>query len=143
MCLTIVSVGLWIGLSAAAPWVLSDKNTFLLGFVNHEFLGFMGVIVTITMASVANLHIELNKLEERVERAIFTKTKRSLKDSARALIVMLSLAVVIVVAKPLMNEGERSQALINGAALLIIIFSIMTLVDLTKAALSLEPVPKK
>lgn len=138
ICALLVWVALWVALTAAAPWTLSDHNTFMKGFVNEQFLSFMGVIVTITLASAANLFVEVNKLEDRVDRPIFGSTKRHLKDSAFALIWSLVAAVVLVVAKPLVICGERTQAAVNGGALTVIIVSIMILTDLTQAAFALD-----
>ena len=139
VCTLIAWVALWVALTAAAPWTISDKNAFLAGFVNQEFLSFMGVVVTITLASAANLYIELNKLEEKVSGPVFRQTKQHVRDSAYALIGTLVAALVIVVLKPLVNCGATAQALCNGAALTIIIVSVMILIDLTQAAFALDP----
>ena len=47
------------------PSYLSDKNEFMHHFVNHELLALLGIIMTITLASAASLHLEFNKIEER------------------------------------------------------------------------------
>ena len=62
---------------------LSYANPFLKGFVNPKLLSFLGVIVTITLASAANLHIELNKIEEAAGKSAFVNTRVSIKRSAR------------------------------------------------------------
>lgn len=133
----------WIAISViivvVKPSVISDQNSFLKGFVNHEFLGLMGVIVTITLASAGNLFIELNKLEDRADQSIFTKTKRSVKDSAFSLIWSLVFALLLVTAKPLFANNDASQAIANAGALTIILFSILILVDLTVAAFNIDP----
>lgn len=139
VCVLIAWVALWLTLAAAAPWVLSDQNSFLKGFVNEEFLSFMGVIVTITLASAANLYIELNKLEDRVDKPIFRSTKRHVRHSAFTLIGALVSALVVVVLKPLLICGRSSEALVNGVAVTTIIISVMVLIDLTQAAFALDP----
>ena len=102
----------------------------------------MGVIVTITLASAANLHIELNKCEERVQKPVFTKTKLDVRHSAMLLVVMLVVSLVVVIAKPLLSGGPSGESFFNGAAVMIIIVSIMTLADLTLAAFSLVTTPR-
>jgi uncharacterized membrane protein YbhN (UPF0104 family) len=140
VCTIIVWVGAWITVSLIRPWVFDDTNTFLKNFVNHEFLGFMGVIVTITLASAANLFIELNKLEEKVNMAVFRSAKRHVKDSAFSLIGLLIASLVLVVVKPLVeDDGPTAQAISNGLALTIILVSVLILIDLTQAAFSLDP----
>jgi hypothetical protein len=121
------------------PRILSDKNDFLRGFVNHEFLGFMGVIVTITLASAGNLFLELVRFEKEAGEPIFVKSKRDVKHSAFTLIVMLLATLLVVTIKPLVIFSQTSEAFVNGAALSIILFSILVLWDLTIAAFKLDP----
>lgn len=139
ICTLIAWAALSSALVAAAPWAISDANGFLKGFVNEEFLGFMGVVVTITLASAANLYIELNKLEDKLDVAIFTRSKADVRHSAYALIATLVASVVLVVVKPLLMCGERIVAATNAVALTILIVAILILIDLTQAAFSLDP----
>ena len=76
-----------------------DTNPFLKGFVNHKLLSLLGVIVTITLASAANLHIELNKVAEAAGKSGFVNTRVSIKRSARWLIASLIVAVLVVLIK--------------------------------------------
>jgi uncharacterized membrane protein YhaH (DUF805 family) len=136
-CIVICAVAVWIVLSLAVPWVLADTNPFLEGFVNHKLLSVLGVIVTITLASAANLHIELNKIEEAAGKSAFVNTRGSIKRSARWLIASLIVAVLVVLIKPLVAANpvvhQTAASLLNGAALLIILADILVLIDLTQA----------
>lgn len=135
----LVWVGLWLALVAAAPWTISDRNSFLAGFVNHEFLSFMGVIVTISLASTANIFLELTRIEDRLQKAAFPKTKRDVRHSAYMLLWLLVASVVLVIIKPLGGScGERSIAFFNGVAITIIIVSVLTLLDVTRTAFSMD-----
>lgn len=143
-CVLACAATLWIGLSIAAPWVLSDTNLFLKGFVNHELLAFMGVLVTITLASAANLHLELNRLEEdAAARKIshdFGKTRRSVATSAKALIWLLLISIAIGVVKPLAllrGANPFREAIFNGFALFVLLVSVLILVDLTLTILAI------
>lgn len=143
-CIFICAISLWILLSLAAPWAMSDYNAFLKNFVNHELLAFLGVVVTITLASATNLHLELNKLEEAAGKRKFPKTRASIRRSSVSMITMLVIAVVVTVAKPLVivpdwHQQQIASSFFNGAALLIVLFNILVLVDLTHAALGLGP----
>ncbi len=82
LCIFICSAATCVVLSVVAPTVLSDRNSFLKGFVSHELLVLLGVIVTITLASAANLHLELNKLEEPVRKRVFGPTRAAIKRAA-------------------------------------------------------------
>lgn len=139
VCIMVAWVAVWATIVVAQPWVLDDSNKFFVGFLDHEFLGFMGVIVTITLASSANLFIELNKLEEKFNFNAFPATKREVKTSAFSLIAVLVVSVFVAVIKPLVVSGERSQAIVNGIAVTLIIFSVLILIDLTQSAFNLDP----
>jgi hypothetical protein len=139
ICALFVWAALWAALVAAAPWTLSDYNRFFKGFVNEQFLSFMGVVVTITLASAGNLYIELNKIEDKAQRSVFVKSKRDVRHSAYFLISLLVAAIITVILKPLVICGERSQATMNGIAVTIIILSVTVLIDLTQAAFGLDP----
>ncbi|MDV4168227.1 hypothetical protein [Rhodovulum sp. FJ3] len=116
------------------PESVGDENAFLKGFVNHEFLNFMGVIVTITLASTANIHIELRKKEREAEEEFLDNTRRSVKQSAFSLIWALFLALVLVVVKPILPEAEVWQAIANTCSIAIILWGILVILDITKLA---------
>lgn len=128
-----------IALSAFAPWPLSDANDFLEGFVTHEFLSFMGVVVTITLASAGNLYVEMNKLEDAHDRVIFVQSKRDVRHSAYCLVGALVAALAVVLVKPWVGFGLHGQSLMNGTALGVLGFSIMIMIDLVQAAFNLDP----
>lgn len=139
ICILICSIASAVVLTACAPEALSDKNSFLLGFVNHEYISFMGVLVTITLASAANIHIELNRYDEALGKSSFKATRGHLRDSAFALVAALCVAIATVVIKPLGPATIYWQSAFNSVALVTIIFSIMIVVDLTLAAFSMRP----
>jgi len=134
---------MWVILSFATPWVLGDNNTFLKNFVNQELLNVLGVFVAITLASTANLHLEFNNIEYAVHKTFLTGTRAAVKKSAFSMIVLFALAVVVVVVKPLFNtSSEITMSFMNGLALLIILFNILVLTDLTKLVFKIEPLHK-
>lgn len=123
-----------LAISICEPKHLSDQNPFLKGFVNHEFLSFMGILVTITLTTAATIHIALTNKEERQSREIFPKTKASVRKSATSLLWALASSVVIVVVKPNVNNGEVSAAIMNSLCLLVILWSLLILADISKLA---------
>jgi hypothetical protein len=141
--LTIFSIFV-IGLLTLAfsnPEYLDDANNkFLSGFVNHEMLGFIGIVVTISLASAANIHIELNRIEEKIAARIFNEARGKIRGSVRALIVLLFASLILVTIKPIVANGSQSQAVVNSFALIVCIGCIQVLSDLTVAAFSLPAI---
>lgn len=144
-CLVIVSAAVVVVLSFTQPGFLSDRNAFMQGFITHELLSFLGVIVTVTLASAGHLHLSLNQLQESLDAhgivGGFARARREIKHQCMALIWLLVLAVALVVAKPpAVTAGlpEWGEALLNGAGLLLILASVLTLVDVTSTTFALK-----
>lgn len=119
------------------PWALSDKNKFLEQFMNHEFLNFMGVVVTITLASTTNIHIALRRKEEAAGEEFLKGTRDKVKKSAFSLIWAMFFSVVLLVVKPLLPTVDEVSALTNAAGLGIILWGILIILDITKLAFKL------
>lgn len=114
------------------PEIISDDNSFLKDFVNQELLSVLGVVVTITLASAASLHLELNRIED-VSGENFIEARRATKSYAYLLLLLFTLALGIVVFKPVVANTDSIEALLNGFSILIVIMNIMALADLTTA----------
>lgn len=138
-CLFICVAAVCLISSISAPSLLSDQNAFLRDFVNHEFLNLLGVIVAITLASSANLHLEFNKIEEHAGRAVLTSTRGAVKRSAGWLIAVFCLAFFISLIKPLLPDSEVAMSLVNSIVILIFLFNILVLIDLTRLVFRIEP----
>lgn len=119
--------------------IMSDKNKFLSGFVNHELLGFMGVLVTITLATSTALVVNLYKLESIFGRNSFNKTIKDLKDSSYVLIYSLIVTFVLVLSKPSFANYEIIEATINSCAVTCVLGAILMLLDITRTAFVIAP----
>lgn len=62
-----VLIGFLAVASAAAVCMpeIFTTNRFINGLLNHEILNIMAVILTVTLASVANIHLSLNRIIEK------------------------------------------------------------------------------
>lgn len=127
-------------ISVVEPQYLSDSNKFLKNFINHEFLNILGVILAITLASVANIHLAFNRIEERYNKKnALVKSRNNLKKSAYWLIVLFVVGAIIVFVKPIACVSQVSAALFNSAALVVLIWHILILVTLTELVFRIEP----
>jgi hypothetical protein len=138
-CTLICAATIVIVIAASSLSMISDKNDFLHHFVNHELLSLLGIIMTITLASAANLHLEFNKIEERFKQRGLTKTRHGVMQSAYCLIGLFFISVVIVVTKPIAAHNEVSEALFNGAALFVLLWNILILIEITQMAFAIRP----
>ena len=126
-------------MSIFQPVYLDDNNIFLKDFVGSNFLSVMGVLVTITLASAANLHIELRKMEAAAGKDFLSGTRGRVKLSAFSLIWLLGLSILAVFLKPILPQASISLALINGFCLLLLLFGVLVIADLTKLAFRVSP----
>ncbi len=128
--------------SICQPYYLSDAgNDFFRDFVTHEMLAVLGVIVTITLASSASIHLELNKLEERTAGE-FPEARRAVKQSCYALVFAFAAAFFVVMAKPWVGDSQQATAAMNSLSILIFLFSLAIMADLTMAIFRIPAIRK-
>jgi hypothetical protein len=127
--------------SFTQPSWLNDDNRFLANFVNHELLATLGFIVAITLASSANLHLELNKIEDETGNG-FIRTRASIQKSAYALLVLIGIAAALVVVKPLLPGEPEWAAFANSVAILILYFNLSVLYALTRTVFGIPTVKR-
>lgn len=137
-CLLASFAAMSIAIAAARPEWVSDDNTFMKNFVNHELLALLGVILAITLASIASIHLEFNKIEERYKKRGLTKSRANLRQNAYWLISLFATAVAIVATKPVMCGGAVSQALANMSGMLILLWHLLILISLTQLVFSIS-----
>jgi hypothetical protein len=134
-------VGATVLVAARPSWV-SDQNTFLADFVGAQFLSLLGVILAITLASVANIHLEINKIEEHYQTEGMDRTRRNLRKNANWLIGLFVAGVAITIIKPLLG-GPTGEGVANMAALFILLWHVLILVSLTELVFKIPPLIKR
>ena len=114
------------------------ENQFLLEFVNHEVLGLMAVILTVTLASVANLHMAFNRIvmqkfkgnEELIDAA--NGVKLELKDNAWYIFWGFIITVVVLLIKGLNMGNETVLAISHGVVVWVLFLFIFCMYDIYK-----------
>ena len=118
---------------------LSDQNSFLKNFVADQLLATLGFILTVTLASAASLHLELNKIEDATSK-LFTRSRVSIRRSAYSLLVMFAVGTILVIVKPLLPSEPINSAIANTIAILIIYFNLSVLHDLTRTVFAIPSI---
>jgi hypothetical protein len=121
-------------ISFTQPWMLDDRNSFLKAFVGADYLATLGVIVSITLASAANIHLHLNNLSDDTGTR-FVNTRRSIRRSCNSLVLAFVAAIVLVTVKPLLPAAPYNAAMANSIALIIIYFNASIMLDLVRTSL--------
>lgn len=136
----VVLAGVFIAMSVCNPSILA-KNEFLVGFINQEILNIMAVIMTISIASIATIHIWFNELEDKHGKKVFGLARREINQAAFYFIglFLAQLVCLIVRSLPLFHSSEVALSLFNGISLLLLLCSVLTLVDIMAVVRALTP----
>lgn len=135
----IVIAGVIVTLAACRPELLAD-NEFLKDFVKSQVLNILAVIMTISITSIATIHIWFNELETKNEGRVFGKARRELNDSAFYLIGFFLLELFILIMRSAVGDSNKTAAsLFNGATIIITLCSVITLIDIVSVVKTLTP----
>lgn len=129
--LLLVFCGICLCISVVYPTWLSDANPFLNDFIGFNLLSVLGVILAISLASFAQLHLSLGRVRKQLGEEGLLEIRAELRSSAIWLIVLFVGAVCILFLKPLLNFGETGVAIMNTACLGILLVYILILADIT------------
>lgn len=139
ICVLVVFAGVMVVSTLATPDLLSDGNSFLKAFVGSEFLGVLAVILAITLASSAQLHLAFNQIEDHFKTKGLIKTRTSVRSDTYALIVLFMFGVADVVAKAALADQPWQESFFNGAALTILLWNVLLLHSLTRTVFAIPP----
>lgn len=144
-CCLVAMVAAVVCVAAFNPSWINDKNTFLAAFVNHEFLALLGVIVSITLASMGQLHLTLNEIEKSAKERFLFRIRRNVKSSAYALIFLFLVGFVIVILKGTIvapnGDGKDHPAIafLNGFAIVVVVWTLMILASIMQVVFAITP----
>lgn len=108
--------------------------------MDGDFIGLMGVIVTITIASAANTHMAIRQIEASAKKKFLSRTRKSVEKSVISLLITMLTSLAIVILKGWPEISPLWQSLINVLSVITIIFGLLVLLDLTRLAFIIEPV---
>ena len=138
-CLLIVVGFFLLSATVFKPDVLSDSNKFLADFVNQNILAILGVVLTITLASAAQIHLALNEVENKAKKVIFTKTRSGVHSSSYWLIGLFFLSILVALVKPYFMASIPWQSFFNGAALFILFWMVLIMASLMRLVFAIKP----
>jgi hypothetical protein len=134
----IVFAGVVLSVSVCAPAVLAD-NEFLKGFINHEILSILAVIMTISIATIGTIHIWFNELEAKHEKKVFMRARNEINQNAGLFIILFLAELGILVVRGYFSGNQVAISLFNGFSLLVLLCSVLTLADVIRVVRALTP----
>ncbi|MFC3785083.1 hypothetical protein GGR90_003574 [Sphingopyxis italica] len=123
-----------IALTVVHPHVLA-ANEFLHAFVSHEMLALLIVILTITLASIGNIHLTLSRIVRRFKshadgELAAAPARQELDSNAWSLFWAFVACVVVLLIKGGFPTDVYIVSLMNGFALIILAFNMAVLHDI-------------
>jgi hypothetical protein len=135
----VVIAGVLITLSICEPTILS-QNEFLKGFITHELLGIMAVVMTISMTTIATIHIWFNELENKHGKRVFGRARKEINSSIFHFIGIFALQLFVLIVRSIpFFKNDVAVSLFNSASLILLLITIVTLLDIMGVVRKLTP----
>lgn len=131
----IVLVGVIVSVSVCHPLIL--ETDFISKLVEDQCLNILAVIMTISITSIATIHIWFNELEDKHEKKVFGSARRQINQSAFLFIWLFVGEVVLLIVRSFFEGNAVAISFFNGFALLMLLCSVLTLADLMGVVKSL------
>lgn len=137
--LLIVLVGVLVLVSVCVPAVLAQNN-FINSFLSEQLISILSVIMTVTTASVANIHITFNRIEANHKRpGVFKDARKEINHSAILLIGLFVASIVLLILRDSASANASILAFFNGLCLIILVINVLVLLDITFTVFSISP----
>ena len=140
----IVAYLAFVAISTIARPQFLAKNEFIDKVSTYEMLTILGVILTISMASIVNIHFGISKIvakcySDNIElgQAKATDSRNELNSSASFLMGAFLLAVVALVVKSETLNNIFCRSALNGFVLGTLLLMILVMYDLNRAIFKL------
>lgn len=133
-----------IGLAAVLASLVVCKpewlhaNKFLEGFITFEILSLLAVILTVTLASVANIHLAINRIIAKHLSAnakqvqVAEEIKSEIKSNAWVIFYSFIVAVLILFVKGLNGSDLLMISVCNAAMLWLLFLNLLCILDIYK-----------
>jgi hypothetical protein len=132
------------GLSVSVGWpALFAENKFLVDFVNHEYINVLAVLVTVSMVSVVQIHLEYTRIERRFKERVFGDARKAVNLSALILSTMIVVAFVLSFLRACLIDNAFAVSLIHICAVMTVLECVFIMYDLVQTVCTMaedEPI---
>ena len=112
------------------------SNEFLKEFISHELISLLAVVLTVTLASVANIHLAINRIvanylsHSAEQKKVAEKIKAEIKGNAWVIFWSFAVAIVILFVKGLNQSDPLIVAVCNASMLWILLLNLLCILDI-------------
>jgi hypothetical protein len=141
-----------VALTVKFPELLG-KNSFLNGFASHEVMSFLIVVLTITLASVANIHLNMTETlqralpdpeaRKRVEKIVGSGFRAEINSSAWLLFWAFIGCAIGLLIKGQWDKNIYVLSVVHGFTITIVVLNLLVLRDLYRTIYNMaaNPIP--
>lgn len=142
-CFLIVLAGVLTLISLFEPGIL-NSNTFLVSFINHEVLNVQAVIVTVSLVSISQTHLEFSRVERRLGGDIFGAARREINGTATVMIASLFIVLLLLLFAGGTNPETSPvpAAFFKAGCLMLLAVAILAMADIIRIAYELATAEK-
>ena len=121
--------------------VIIAENQFLDNFINHELLNILAIIMTVTAASAANIHLVFNRAEEAIkEQGYFDGARKEINHNVFFLIGTFIATVLILIVRSHFLDSVTLESCFNSLCLIFLLINILALIDTTRTVFAITPI---
>ena len=123
-----------------------SANTFLDEFINHEILALFAVVLTVTLASVANIHLAINRMiaqsfrNDETARRMANGIKGEIRDNSRIIFISFFAALFALIIKDLIPDETLHIAIANGFLIWVLVLNLLTIMDVYNVVYGLSDI---
>lgn len=129
-----------LGSAAICNPEMLNQNEFLVAFLRHQLLSILAVIVTVTAASSANLHLSFNRAEEvSGKKGLFDEARKEVNRGAVLLLVLFLVALLALLIQAGIPDAPMVEASISAGLLVLLLLNVLVLIDLTLTIFAVHP----
>lgn len=140
--ITAIFAMMFFSMTMFDPNILAS-NTFLDKFVGAELIALLSLILTITLASVANIHLALNRIikdnfkDVKAGYAAAMPVRREINSNAWLLFVLFIFSVAAIVMHGWFSENIYLESFVYGIELIVLVLNICVLYDIYRSVYEL------
>jgi hypothetical protein len=120
-------------------------NSFLDKFAGEGAIALLAVILTVTLASVANIHVAINRIvlkgfKDDIEkgRKAAMPARKEINENAWLLLIVFVLSIILVFVKEIDPSQIYIKSLVNGSVLIFLLINALVLYDIYKVVFKLS-----
>lgn len=114
--------------------VLTDNNSFLSDFINHELLNTLGFMLAILISTCVIINENLNRMSAQYSLDVFPETRITLKNHVFGGVFVFIFCFVIVIFKHAIADQYKS--VVNAVGLSAVFYFCLSLLDVALTSLA-------